>query len=274
MKLAAYRRNPDGGSHLHFIRDVSEEEYGTFKDHIKLFVDARERFRLLQMLQRNFDELQKSITSGCNDMIELDRLLTNYLSLGYVLTTHFETYVKQTFGRDSAECHKIEELTKELREQSAAFRFFFGARHCVTHCSFLIHKGNVKQTKSGFETQLVSKLAQLRKFDTRGEWGLPTDIEEIELVPLLVEYHNILTCKYAVRLIETFRNNLFIIAKFFSSFTEEIHKHDKSSVGVFIPDSKPVGDRLNLSLEFIPADPLGELGLRLTFGSSSEQIPS
>ena len=133
--------NPNG-NRLQFVRDLSSDEIAKHEKYISVFTDARSRFHLFKILGRNYVEwtsyinlLLNPLTNNDEDaMLQLDRLLLNYLSCAYTIHEHFKTSFRRRFRKNEAKLKEYDDFINGLCKNSWEFAFFLDFRGYVQHC--------------------------------------------------------------------------------------------------------------------------------------------
>lgn len=89
---------------IHKVRELTEEEVNRSDEFMAVAAEARNRFRLFQILHLNYESWHSFTKSllrpedlGADETIELDRLMLNFLTSARALIDHFRQYYVRTY---------------------------------------------------------------------------------------------------------------------------------------------------------------------------------
>ena len=111
------------------VRELTDDERAKLEDYRKICSDARNRFKLFTILQRNYAQWSNYIQSllkpgedlSPDEMVELDRLLLNFLSSAKSVLDHFRQHWTQAH-RSTPKNDAFKEFIRKLEQGSWAFR--------------------------------------------------------------------------------------------------------------------------------------------------------
>jgi hypothetical protein len=136
------------------LRSLSEDDLQSLQRHNKLYFDARNRFRLFEIMKRNYGEWERFIktledpklrVSG-DAMTELDRLMLNFLSSVNALFNHFKVhFCRFAVGDDSKK--KFDDYVRNLEKTNPTYAFFADLRDFVQHCELPV--GHMQRAETG-----------------------------------------------------------------------------------------------------------------------------
>ena len=136
--LAGFRN--DGAVSIRRLRALTEEEHRLYTDFLSITVKARNRFRMFKLLELNYrawDTLIKALlrpeTLHEDEMLELDRMLLNFLTSARALLDHFTQYYVQTH-RGTPQEDKFRDYLETVIIKDWAFAFFQDFRNFIQHC--------------------------------------------------------------------------------------------------------------------------------------------
>src|SRR5690242_6603754 len=95
-------------SAINVARDLTEDEVREKEKYTPVIAEAQSRFNLFQILGHNFSEwnsyldslLDPSRKPTGDEMLQLDRLLLNYLTCAYTIQEHFKVSFRRRFRKD------------------------------------------------------------------------------------------------------------------------------------------------------------------------------
>jgi hypothetical protein len=136
------------------LRSLSEDDLQSLQRHNKLYFDARNRFRLFEIMKRNYGEWERFIktledpklrVSG-DAMTELDRLMLNFLSSVSALFNHFKVhFCRFAVGDDSKK--KFDDYVRNLEKTNRTYAFLADFRNFVQRCELPV--GHMQRTETG-----------------------------------------------------------------------------------------------------------------------------
>ena len=274
MQLVGFSPN---GNRVHFVRDLTEEEIAKHKKYTAIFAEARGRFHLFKILSRNYEEwisyinflLNPLSKNDENDMLQLDRLLLNYLSSAYTTHEHLKASFRRRFRKTPAKLKDYDNFMTALCEKSWEFAFLLDFRGYVQHCGLGISQFNRQTSLTSVTVHISCDAEQL--FTNSREWKkskLTGKEGTIEIAPILQEFHHRMLESYGGYVAKMFFPELTPAAKFYSGLTSEVKKIGKD-FGIFFtnkPDVKTEGDKQTMNLTFsrVPNDLFAELGISVS----------
>jgi hypothetical protein len=262
------------------FRKLEAKEIVEHKKYTPIISEATNQFNLFRILAQNYSEWNSYVNSLLNattnhtgnEMLELDRLLLNYLTCAYTIQEHFKVSFQRRFRNDEAKQKERSDFIDGLCKVSWPFAFFLDFRGHVQHCGLGIGEFNRQVNATSVIVNIThdsSKLVAENRDWTRS--NLTADKGKLELVPLLYEFHSRMMHHYAGFIAKTFFPELFPAAEFYGRLTEEVRKNDPGFRMYFHRGElslKTEGDTqtTNLNLSLVANDVFAELGLAVTLG--------
>jgi hypothetical protein len=141
------------GNNSQPFRSLSEDDLRDLALHQKRYFDARNRFRLFEIMKRNYGEWERFIKTledpelrvRGDTMTELDRLMLNFLSSVNALFNHFKVHFSRAPVGDVSK-KKFDEYVENLEKTNTNYAFFADFRDFVQHCGLPI--GNMRRTEN------------------------------------------------------------------------------------------------------------------------------
>ena len=269
---------------LSVFRKLEENEIADNQKYTPIIAEATNRFNLFRILEQNYSEwksyvnslLNATTSNTGNEMLELDRLLLNYLTCAYTIQEHFTKSFQRRFRNAEVKQKEFSDFIKELCKASWSFAFFLDFRGHVQHCGLGIGEFHREVNATSVIVSITHDAAKLiaENKDQRRSWShsnLTAKHGKLELVSLLDEFHSRMMHHYGGYIAKTFFPELFPAAEFYGRLTEEVRKPDPGFRMFFHPgelDIKTEGDthKWNLHLSAVPNDVFAELGLAVTVG--------
>ena len=254
---------------IHGIRELSSEEQRKLEEYTKLTAQARSRFKLFTILQKNYREwwgyTRSLLTPGDNlesdEMLELDRLMLNFLSSAKSVIDHFRQEWIQAFRKTEKEA-LFAAYIKKLEDGCWAFAFFQDLRNFTQHCGLPI--GNYSRN-SNFSSVTLSISADSEwLIDHYSRWEksqLTKEKGKLDLLKLCQDYFVRLHQDFGNFVAQAFAPKLLEAHNFFAGLSNEV-KSTKPNGNIRIITALNVRSD-GLDFEFIapPEDLLGSLGI-------------
>jgi hypothetical protein len=275
MKLFGHNK---ARNNIYFLRDLNAQEVADHEKYTAIIAEAQNRFNLFRILSQNYFEWNSYVNSllnattkhDGNEMLQLDRLLLNYLTCAYTIQEHFKVSFQRRFRKDEAKQREYKEFVENLCKLSWPFAFFLDFRGHVQHCGLGIGEFNREVNATSVVLSITHDAAKL--VAENREWPhskLLAEQGKLDLVMLLDEFHSRTLQHYAGYVVKTFFPELFPAAEFYGHLTEEVRRVDPDSRMFFHKkdlDLKIEGDKqlLNLQLTLVPNDLFTEFGIHIT----------
>ncbi|HTB62002.1 MAG TPA: hypothetical protein VK737_00325 [Opitutales bacterium] len=261
MKLAGYTSSPTAISDIQDLRDLTAEELKQHALFKPVVAEAKNRLALFRILDANFRQwtecLQSLLHPGAMDedtvVLNLERLLLNYLTCAHHLRTHFESSFQQRFRTDSSEQKKYKMQLDALTQTSWPFAFFLDFRNYVQNQGLGLGFFKRKLTPTSVSIELTLNAAEL--LNTTKDWPrskLAPAKGIMELVPLLRDFHAQMMQKYSALVIATLFADLPPAAEFYKKLAAEVAQKSPGLTMGFNDHGKMVS---------VPNDLFAELGL-------------
>jgi hypothetical protein len=275
MKLLGFNQ---GRNLVHFVRELDATEVADHEKFTPIIAEAKNRFNLFRILAQNYLEWKSYVDSLLNaktmndggEMLQLDRLLLNYLTCAYTIQEHFKVSFQQRFRKNIVKQKENHDFIDGLCKNSWEFAFLLDFRGYVQHCGLGVGHFNRDVTNTSVTllvshnaAVLVSQAYTWRHSKLTGKEG------DLDLVVLLQEFHCRMMQQYAPHMAKTLYPDLFPAAEFYGRLAEEVRRIDSNFRMVFHPTeihAKTEGDKqtVTLNLIVIPNDVFAELGIYIT----------
>jgi len=274
MKLGFHNKSTN---HFGVIRGLTENEVVDHAGHTKFVTEARNRLALFRMLSRNYDDLMNFVQTLLSakyadqesDGEEIDRLLLNYLTFAYSIQQHFDVSYKARFKKDEAQMKRYKDFVDRLCNACWPFAFILDYRGFVQHVGLGVGRFHRKLTLSSVIIEVRADPARLVRGRPR-DWErskLSPEADEIDLLPVLREFHIQMLQSYGNFVATTFYPELLPAYDFYAALTDEAKRSDSNARMVFFSEEPEIiygeGGKFswNAQLVFPPNSLFEELGL-------------
>jgi hypothetical protein len=268
MKLAGYI--PNGGA-VADVRDVRELTAEEMKQHLlykPVVAEARNRLALFRVHDENFRKWENYLLSllhpGPVDenavVLELDRLLLNYLDGAYHLRAHFEASFHQRFRTDSSEQKKYKMLLDGLCQAAWPYAFFLDFQHYLKQQGLGL--GFFKREVGPTSVTLTLTLNAAELLNTTKDWPRSKLVPAkgiMELTGLLREFHAQVMQKYSAIVLQTFFADLAPASEFYKKLAGEVRAQNAGLTMALRENGTSPAQEPRLVLA--PNDLFAELGL-------------
>jgi hypothetical protein len=257
------------GINIHGIRELSEEEQNKLAAYTKLAASARNRFKLFTILKRNYSEWWKytrSLLSPGDDlepdeMLELDRLMLNFLSSAKSVLDHFKQEWIQAFRKTDKE-EDFMKFLKRLEDGCWAFAFFQDLRNFTQHCGLPVGNYSRNTTTSSVTLAIQADSDWLIDHYSRWEKSKLTKAHgRLDLLDLCREYFIRLQQDFGNFVATAFAPNLLEAHNFLAGLANEATKDHPDGIYRIITQLDARPDGLNFQFTTPPSDLLGALGI-------------
>jgi hypothetical protein len=267
MKLAGYIAEGGAIKNVQDLRDLSAEELKQHALFKPVVAEAKNRLALFRVLDENHrewgDYLQTLLHPGPVEeeavVLNLERLLLNYLTSAHHLRQHFEASFQQRFRTDSSEQKKYKMLLDALTQASWPFAFFLDYRNCAQQKGVALGFFKRKVSPTSVSLEITLNAAEL--LNTTKDWPrskLAAAKGIMELVPLLREFHAQMMQKYSGIIIQTLFAELIPAAEFYKKLAAEVAQKG-AGLTMALRNGEPTA--VDNKLVFVPNDLFAELGL-------------
>ena len=260
---------------IRLVRELTDEEQKNLKDFTTADSDARNRFKLFIILERNHQQWLNFVQSlradqeGLIDdeMIELDRLQLNYQTAARSLLDHFRQHWKQTF-KNTPSSGRLDALIENLEKNEWSFAFFQDLRNFTQHNGLPVGNYSRSRNSNGVMLQVQADSAWLIERDRRGNSWTRSKLKKqhgkLDLVDLTARYHDCLRKDFGNFVAKAFAPELLPAHNFFARLAQEVTAADPKSTFKILERVSGAGDRLNLTYSMPPTDLLGSLGISVS----------
>jgi hypothetical protein len=171
------------------IRELTKQEFDLFSGYIIALTKLESDENLLKIVEMNAKEVNMvvdkyvemyesskgSMTFMSDIMLDVNRLVLNYLSSIRTYLDHTETRLKREYGDNSEEYLKFKDLTSAAYDENFSYRFLYKLRNYAQHCG--LPTGSISLSShadgdGGTKTSLTLSLVRdelLNKFSSWGE---------------------------------------------------------------------------------------------------------
>jgi hypothetical protein len=266
-------------SHYDLIRDLTTEEIEQYTKLKPFITEARNRLALFRMLERNYAEwrgylarlLSVTFKEDVEVSEELNRLLLNYLTFAYSIQKHFELSFRQRFKKQPAKLREYAEFLDRLCKDSWAFAFVLDYRGYVQHVGLGIFRSSRTVSERSIAIEIFANPKVLVSQRPR-EWKrsrLTSECNEINLKPVLEEFHFEMLNRYAAFVATSFLPELQLASEFYGNLTKEVQKRHPTARMIFYSEKPQVtrgegGKIFKTTKEIlVPNNVFEELGIKI-----------
>jgi hypothetical protein len=263
------------------FKTINQDSYDGLKKDCEILKTSYTQFVVFKYLQLNLKDYLKFIEktskvpmthidpgmlTNINNVLEVNRLVLNFLTAFKFFLDNAETYFKRKYGKESGIIKDFIKLTNNSFDSSFAYRFLSKLRHYSVHLGFPIEVLNLNidfnkedPEKSLCDFQLIIDIELLKKekdlFGAKIHNELNQMNSDINLKPLIAELsHYIIEIqKYIYRIqkseiSESIENiDLFV----------DNHKTEKNQIKVY-SDYKKNGNEISFNVYDVPYDIINE----------------
>jgi hypothetical protein len=256
VKIIAHYRQE-----LTIVRDLTEVEISAHIKYTLIVGEARERFKLFKILQKNHSEWRQYLNSLLNpqpgdhdeETLELERLLLNYLTCAYTIKEHFEVSFVQRFRKDPVKQKEHQKFINMLCTKCWPFGFFLDFRGHVQHRGLGIGGYERRRSSKSVAISVSHDAGELIK-ESRG-WKnsrLSGSEGKLDLITLLQEFHVQMLQSYAKFVSQSFFPELNAAAEFYKRLTQEVEQKKPGSRMLFASDEpKTSGDGSKTQIQLV-----------------------
>lgn len=207
-------------------------------------------------------------------MVELDRLLLNYLSAAKSLLDHFRQHWIQHYRRTENEADFKNYIAK-LEKESWAFAFFQDLRNFTQHCGLPVGNYSRNATRNSVTLRIEADSVWLTDHYTDWEKSkLEPNRGKIDLIELIQEYQIRLTQDFGNFIAGAFAPSLLNAHRFFEGLTQEVAQANPGSEPSILTELSIDGSSYNFQFSSYPKNLLGSLGIALRQNPNERQIQS
>lgn len=188
-------------SEINEIRPLTSKEYEKYKKAVSIVIDANQSLDLFKLVYYNFNDYEQALNQFFKQFVQnqgmdwnkmdgitlqLNRLISNYLSSIRLFLDHSEYALHQKYGKNSLQLKEFKKTCSNVYDNNFSYRFLSKLRNYVQHCGMPIgHINinskvvNVNPTKSNHQLELqFDRDSLLKNF----EWKkLKPEIEKLPL---------------------------------------------------------------------------------------------
>lgn len=254
---------------MHPIRELTDEEVKKLDDYTALAMKYRSRFELFKILNRNYEEWWRYIQSllrpvnGLSEpeLLEIDRLLMNYMTSAKSVIDQCQGYYKQEF-RGTPEEDDLKNYIKKCEQKSWPFAFYQDLRNFVQHCG--LPTGKFTRTANRHSVSLVIGTEAsdlLRQYNKWGKSKLDASNGLIDLIDVTQHYHHNLTHDFGGFIAKRFVPNLFDAHNFFASLANEVKQVGEKSETHIVDSYSKNGNDFSYHFVIPPSDLFKSFGI-------------
>ncbi|MCD6017553.1 MAG: hypothetical protein K0S53_674 [Bacteroidetes bacterium] len=153
------------------VRIISEEEFVRYTAHISALRKMSSDESLYTLVELNYNDLKNQIIKYESEfggihsisipefeklMLNLNRLILNYLSAVRTYLDHTETRLKRTYGEKSNEMQNFKQYTNDAFDGYFSYRFLSKLRNYAQHCG--LPSSSIEFSSTSSEGKIISKL--------------------------------------------------------------------------------------------------------------------
>jgi len=267
------------GINIHAVRELSESEQAKLAEFTALVASARNRFKLFTILKKNYSEwweyTRSLLSPGDNlepdEMLELDRLMLNYLSSAKSLLDHFKQHWTQAHRNTDREAEFMKFIGK-LEQGCWAFAFFQDMRNYTQHCGLPIGNYSRNSTASSVTLSIQADSEWLIDHFTGWKKSKLTKAKgRLDLLKLCRDYHVKLQHDFGNFVATEFAPNLLEAHNFLACLANEAYKERPDGEYRILTGLKVRPDGFDSKFTTPPSDLLGSLGISIRPKPSEEK---
>lgn len=259
------------GIHIDAIRELTEDEQDKLAEYTKIAASANNRFKLFAILSRNYEEwwnyTRSLLAAGgelvSDEMLELDRLLMNFLSSAKSVLEHFKQEWTQIYRKTERE-GDFKIYIKKLEDNCWAFAFFQDMRNFTQHCGLPVgtYSRNTNATSVTLAVQADAEwlLDHYKKWDKS---KLTKDKGLFDLITLCQDYHLRLKRDFGQFVATAIVPSLGDAHNFLARLSNEAKQHNPNGEYKLITKLNMKSDGIDFQFSMPPSDLLGSLGITL-----------
>jgi hypothetical protein len=277
------------GNNAVLLRSLSEDDLQNLQLHNKLYFDARDRFRLFEIMKRNYGEWERFIrtledpklrVSG-DAMTELDRLMLNFLSSVNALFNHFKVHFCRFAVGDNSK-KKFDNYVRNLEKTNYTYAFFADLRDFVQHRELPVGHMHRTETRAGKVTLTVTTEASWL-VENSGNWRrawsrsrLTKDSGCFDLISMMKDFRQLLIEDFGKFTASIYGPPLLETHNFFASLDIDAEKAMGDGARMVVVESfeSQPGEKGEVDFQFetsiLPRDVFKEVGITLTPMPSSQ----
>ena len=263
----------DGTVSIHRLRALTKDEHRHYKEFLAITVKARNRFRMFKLLELNYrawNSLIKALlrpeTLHDDEMLELDRMLLNFLTTARALLDHFTQYYVQTYQGTSEE-NKFGDHLELLGTKNWAFGFFQDFRNFVQHCGLGVCNYSKHVGHRSVELKIEADADWLlHHYNGWACCKLQHSHGKLDLITLTQDYYHMLMHSVGPFLARAFFPKLVEAHNFFAIIGKEVNDAAPGHKAVLITDAKlltPDGKKINLQMTELQTDVFAHIGIKV-----------
>jgi len=269
----------DPGFHLSGIRELTEDEQEKLAEYTKIAASARNRFKLFMILKKNYSEwwdytrslLSPNDNLEPDEMVELDRLMLNFLSSAKSVLDQFKQHWTQAY-RGTGKENDFKNYIKKLEDGCWAFAFFQDLRNFTQHCGLPI--GNYTRNANTSSVTLIIQADSEWLIDHYNRWDkskLTKERGRLDLMDLCRDYYIRLQQDFGNFVANAFTPELLEAHTFLAGLANEANRlHPEGMYRIVTKfDLTPTG--FNFQFKTPPADLLGSLGISVRATPKTEE---
>lgn len=269
FKMPALAAVSEPGFNIHIIREIPEDEQKKYQQFAKIAAEARNRFKLFAILNKNYSEwwnYTRSLLSPSGDlveeeMLELDRLLLNFLSSTKSVLDHFRQHWIQAY-RGTPQETEFPSFIEKIEAQSWAFSFFQDLRNFTQHFGLPVGNYTRFANSSSVTLKIDADAAWLvEKYKKWEKSGLTADRGKLSLIDLCREYVVRLQQDFGSFVAQAFAPNLLEAHNYLASLAKEVADYNPQATYKIITQLSRTETGLSIQFSTPPTDLLGYLGI-------------
>lgn len=264
------------GNIITTFRELTDKEYADYKSNLQILLDFSNKQQLFTIVGLNYEELKNAISKYFIEfkknpsmnwvrmeriLMDINRLLLNFLSAFRTLLDHMEYTLKKNYGDESEDFKKFKDLCSEQYDQYFSYRFLYKLRNYAQHCGMPVSSVTINSkiiNKESGEVQdylavFIDRDILLNNYDS---WGLIKD--QIKNLPSKVEVMHfvdeVTECISRINLlvIEHDLENIFLSCDYFQDLLIPF-KGIKETPAIFdIVDKNGDRENLQVNIEWFP----------------------
>ena len=256
-------------NNLFEVRPLTKEEIDFDANSRPVFIEARSRFDLFQIIELNYSEWKKYhrelLTSGHrkqNNMLGLNRLLFNFLASAYGVIQHFEVSYSSRHKKDAEKMKEYKGFMNKFYENCWSAAFFMDLRNYTQHVGLPIGSFNRKEDTNSIRISITHDSSKLlHEYHDWKRSKLSLEHGELDLIKLSEEFNYQLRRNYGGFMARHFYPKLECIDQFYWKLTQEVRMQNPKARMVFLTKKNKTATTIDFAFEQPPNAVFEELGI-------------
>lgn len=258
------------------LREMTDNEYLEYENNLKVLLSFSNKQQLFTILDLNFEDLKNALDNYLIEfksnpsmnwvrmekmIMNINRLLLNFLSAFRTLLDHMEYTLKKNYGNESENFTRFKNLCSEQYDLYFSYRFLYKLRNYAQHCGMPVGSLTIESKAISIESKEVEDYLAiyferdvlLSNYDS---WGSIKN--ELNNMPLKFEItpfvDEVMECISRINLlvIEHDLEDVFKSTEYFENLLKPFTGIKETPAIFDIVDKNGDGKKLNVKVEWLP----------------------